>query len=319
MTTPKRPRSSNSDEEPKLQEIVNKIKGKPNPTIKDLADFMADFLIMSTTLSNRVTAVENEVADLTVKTDLHETRFTNVEDKIHEIENENSEEKKENKKKFEELQEEIDFLKNKTTKNTTEVNLIQQKYLDNEIILKGFPNKPDVEKIVENFNKTYNIANHEVKESYYVSYTLKPRNKTASGKVVHFVVLKFKEKATKIKIFNKKKVTGPLLLNSLITQPSTAEKSKDPTDNTESANNPKITIANKFTKFNLYVQRKLYKAKSLNIIYDYRYHNCLFQIIENEGEDWKRIETYDCLKPIELSIDHEETKKLNPSTTTTTN
>lgn len=320
MQTPKRPRSSNSDEEPKLLEIVNKIKAKPNPSNKDLADFMVDFFMSTNSLSNRMAELEKEVEEISVKTNLHQERFTNVEDKIHEIENDNAEEKKINLDKFAAMQDEIDSLKNNTTNNTTQINLIQQQYLENEIIMKGFPSKPNVDEVVKNFKKSYSIADQEIKESYYVSYQLKPRNKSSSSKTVHFVVMKFKEKSTKIRVFNKKKTLGPLLLNTLdpirgpgSTVNPSSTSSGNPPNAEESENNPKISIANKLTKFNLYVQRKLYKAKSLNIIHDYRYHNCLFQIVEEEGKAWIRIETYECMKPIELLIDQHETNNQKPT------
>jgi hypothetical protein len=123
----------------------------------------------------------------------------------------------------------------------SDVNYIQQLAADNAIILKGFPGKPDVQLVTKNLLKFYGLQETTVEEYYYVNYLRDSHSNnptTHQRKPLHFVVIVFRNKTTKIEIFTKRSTSGPLLLSQL--QPEMA-----------TVNNPTINCTNKLTKYNL--------------------------------------------------------------------
>lgn len=280
---PKRPRSSSGngdDQSAVLDKLVEDFQKIAKPEVTDLSNFLVQFLKKSNNLNTRFNTVEDRVTALEERCDQKDTHLQNVEDRVHDIEDNQNSLKKELEEKIAQLSVKVDENSQQSIHNTTQTLCIQQSLMDNDIILKGFPSKPDPDIVLNNFVNFYGINKMSIHEYYHVSYTKhqKVASSQSNEKMLHFIVISFKSKSTKVKVFESKKKKGSPLLKNLIPDSST----------------PDILIkcANKLTKFNLYAQRILYKSHQQKIISEYRFHNHLFQIKVQEDSNWIRVDTY---------------------------
>lgn len=289
----KRPRSgsSNSDEQAAvLDQLVENFQKIAKPDVTDLSEFLVQFLKSSNNLNTRFNTVDDRVTALEERCDQKDTHIQNIEDQLHELEVNQKTLKSELEDQIHKLSERLEDNILQSEHNSTQTLYIQQSLMDKEIILKGFPTKPDPEIVVENFVKFFEVDKTAIKEYYHVSYSKNQAeaSTTTNQKLSHFVVIGFKNKSTKISVFAKKKKKGSPLLKNLIPQSSSPETL--------------IKCANKLTKFNLYVQRVLYKVHQQKTIKEYRYHNHLFQIKLEEDGKWIRIDTYKKVNELDQQI-----------------
>lgn len=281
----KRPREV-IEQEDSITQIVTDFKKIEEPTVKDLSKFLVSFLEVSNHLSTRVATLENKVENLETASGRQCERMNHIEDQISSIESSQEETKKELNEKIDALTLQLnkakDDLTSGTDRNASQIHYIQQAAMDCDIILKGFPEKPDEKLVVARFLNLFSVDPDSLKSSYYVSYHKQQKSdkdKLTESKLLHFVVLSFKTKATKIQIFQSKKKRGPLLLKELVHETSDANQRSI------------IRCTNKLSKFNLYVQQLLYKAKTNKIISEFKFHNHLFQYQIPANTDWIRLDT----------------------------
>lgn len=279
-----------------IDKLVEELENNENPSVKDLSTFIVNFFKNTNNLNSRVLTSEYKIAELEDRCDEQDARITTIEDRLAQIEGNQVTQKKETETKLGEITEAIGKVYEKSITNHSHTLVMQQTLMDREIILKGFPKKPDLEDVIQKFITKYEVDLSLIKEYYYVSYVKNPTTSTSSDRpkmdpsVLHFIVIAFKSKITKIRVFQKKKAAkGPLLLRDLVCETSITDKTV-------------IKISNKLSKFNLYVQRVLYKALTHKVVSEFRFHNCLFQTKLSASSNWIRIDSYDKINNINTQI-----------------
>lgn len=287
----KRPRSGSDDQDLALEELIQNYQKIEKPEVKDLSDFFIQYLKTSNNLNTRFNDCEDRVSELEKRCDLKDTHIKNIEEHLHEVEDNQTTLKTELEEKINNLSDQLEVAKQQIELNSTQTLYMQQLYMDKDLILKGFPTKPDPETVVKNFIKHYDLNIGHVREYYYVDYSKNTKQNSASSKnrSLHFVVISFKSKSAKVEAFKKKKEKGLPLLKNLL---------PDATENRDAI----IKCSNKLTKFNLHVQHILYKAQEKKIIFEYRYHNYLFQCKQEENSEWFRIDSYKKIKIISQEV-----------------
>lgn len=292
----KHPRLNDSmevdEEAPDINKIVSDFKAIPDKNVDSLSKFLVDFLQATNNCNIVVKDLKERVVAVEVKSDLHEERMNHIEDQIKAIEDTQKTSEETLEEKIKKL-DKVDEISTQCSKNSSNVFFIQQAMMETDMILKDFPSKPDPDIVLENFLQIFDLNKDTVREHYHVAYEVNnnksndemPSSSAApKSKILHFVVIKFKSKTTKTDVFNIKKKRGPLFLSELL---PTMESSKKTV----------IRCSNKLSKFNLLVQRTLYKAVDEKRVFAYRYHNHLFQVQITETSKWIRIDSYEALKP----------------------
>lgn len=278
----KRARTSPGDQpstDDSLDHLVDTFLEIKTPDVKDLSIFLVSFLKATNNLNSRVNTIDDRVEALESRSSLHVNQLNNIEDRLLEIEE--GQYKKDIDEKLNSLQLEIAASANQSEANASNILYIQQTLMEKEVILKGFPVKPDLETVLDNFLVKFAVNREAVKEYYYVSYSRNNFHASANieQKLLHFIVISFKTKLHKVEIFKKKAKIGKILFKEL--QPEI-------TENRDSL----IKCTNKLSKFNLYTQRVLYKAQNAEIITEYRFHNNFFQVKATATANWERVDTY---------------------------
>lgn len=303
----KRPREV-LDQENSMVKLVSDFKKIDEPTVKDLSRFLVGFLEASNNLNTRVCCLEDRVEKLEESTGLQSDRMNNIEDRLVSIESAQEELKKDLNAKFDALSLQIvqstEESSKKISRNSSQIHYIQQTAMDKDIILKGFPTKPDHLAVVANFLDLFNVDPGMLRESYYVSYQRQQHErdgKTIEAKLLHFVVLAFKKKSTKIEIFQQKKVRGPLLLKELVTEIPEAQQRTI------------IQCTNKLSKFNLHANQVLYRAKSSSIVHEFKFHNQLYQYKVTENAEWIRVDTNEKVDYLEKQLPKTSSNKKKSS------
>lgn len=264
-----------------LDQQIDNFQKIPEPNIKDLSVLLITFLKNMSELNKKLNDFENRITTMENNTDLHINRMNNIEEEMRDKEEINDE-------RFDKVDDKVELLTATVNESTelvetsaTQTLQMQQSQIDNDVILKGFPVKPNVSEVLDNFKNLFNISDDQVRDSFYVSYT-KSSTVNLQGStngIIHFVVISFKTKSTKIQLFdNIKNHHGPILLHEL-------------SKSLENHENLLIKCANRLTKFNLQAQGVLYKALRRNKISEYRYHNLMFQVKFTTISNWLRIDS----------------------------
>jgi hypothetical protein len=248
-----------------------------NPEIKDLSSLLIKFIKFSVE-NKRLDRLEENLNDLEEEVHIQKLNIANNKAAIELLEQKfNS--------KIEALTNEILEWKNKCEtlelnqqKTLTTNNVLLQNKLDNDIIIRGFPAKPDSKTVCDNFLSCFQLDNSVIRSQYYFQFDSKYSKKTS-----HNVILSFKEIETKMNILQRKKDLGPILLSRL--QPGMSASSSCT-----------VTYSNRLSKFNLHAIFHLNKAKENKLIHSVRYHNLCFQIKESEKSGWLRISNNSELK-----------------------
>lgn len=282
--------SGNTDEpDAVLEDLITNFKMIEKPGVKDLSDFLIHFLQASNNLNTRFNNCEDRLTHLENRCALKDTHIQNIEDQLHEVEENQASLKCDLESQISDLNVKLEAVTQQVDHNSSQTLYMQQLFMDKDIILKGFPTKPDPDIVLKNFVEHFDLNLGQIREHYYVNYT-KHKTGNSNDRSLHFVVISFKSKSTKVEVFKKKKAKGSLLLKNVL-----------PDDSTNA--NTIIKCSNKLTKFNLYVQHIMYKAQEMEKIAEYKYHNYLFQykLAENEKK-WIRIDTYEKIKEISRQV-----------------
>lgn len=252
------------------------------PTSKDLMKLLAKNTRTNNFIVCQVASLEGRISSIETKQVAITTRLDNNEDRLSKVETSQSNFQTSTNEKFASVEEGLRQLYGLIQGNTSSNNLKDQRELDKDVILKGFAQKPDATVVTKNFASMYNIDLSSINESYYFSYNLPARGQGDITKTLHFVVICFKKKATKVEMFITKKAKGSPTWSQL--EPEALNQAAQSTD---------IIVTNKLTKFNLAVQKALYGLKNKEVIFDYRFHNNLYQVKDTPTSAWTRIVTWD--------------------------
>jgi hypothetical protein len=241
------------------------------PEVKDLSALLITFIKFYVE-NKRLLKLEEEIDELSA--DIHNYRLevNNNKMKLDAIDKKISSEVEILNNMIKNFKDELESSNLKSKETMSSVNILLQEKIDNDIIIRGFPEKPDVDAVCDNFMKFFNVDKSEILTHYYFAYTSR-----FTGKTSHNIIISFREKQTKLNILARKKQTGPLLLSRLLgDQPSTS-------------NIITVTYSNRLSKFNLNAIYHLNKAKSSGRIFSVRFHNSCFTVKDNETSEWFRI------------------------------
>lgn len=295
MTTPnelKRARTSPGDQvqaDDSLNNLIDSFMQIEKPDVKDLQIFLVSFLKSTNNLNSRVNTIDDRVEALESRSSLHTNQLNNIEDRLLELEE--GQYKQDLDEKINAIQLEIAANAYQNESNSSNILYMQQSLMEKEIILKGFPVKPDLEVVLNKFLEKFTVDRNTIKEYYYVSYSKNNLQASADSnqKLLHFIVIVFKAKAYKVEVFKKKSKIGKILFKEL--QPEITEN-----------RDALIKCSNKLSKFNLFTQRTLYKAQQAEVITEYRFHNNFFQVKLSEAANWERVDTHKKIAQINNQI-----------------
>jgi hypothetical protein len=196
-------------------------------------------------------------------------------------------------------------MKEKALKSEETVHKLDQREVDKDIYISGFPVEPNEGEITEALMKMHDIPLNKVDRHYSFSFTVKPRASSTPKdggrqrqRSVHQMVIGFKDMETKMKFMKAKKDKGPIALEQLTKAKLKPEDAK-----------AMIRCVNRLSKFNLKVQRHLMTSKVNGDIVGFQLHNGLFRLKEKDDSSWKVIGTEDALDPYNAE---EKKKKEQP-------
>jgi hypothetical protein len=286
----KRPREDELEKlDDSMASLVNDFSAKPNKSINDLCEFVGSYIKKSEDFRRTMYEVHYQHNDL-------QERVTKVEDKVKA----NSGKSEENSDRLELVEREMEKMKEKALENEETLHKLDQREVDKDIYISGFPAQPNEEEVTAALMKLHNIPMNKVDRHYSFSFTVKPRAASTpmdgrgKRRTVYQMVIGFKDLETKMKFMKNKKDKGPIALEQLTTAKLKQEDAK-------------ITIrcVNRLSKFNLKVQRHLMTSKVNGNIVGFQLHNGLFRLKETDDSNWKIIGTEEALDP----YNEEEKKK----------
>lgn len=166
------------------------------------------------------------------------------------------------------------FAKQKRKQQISE-NERDQQSLALDIILSGFPLKPNVNTVVETFLRLLNTPTTVVRSFHH--FENKANQNLKLTKTFHHIVITFKEKSAKLKLLEAKAALRmPIRWNQL-------SEAKDQEDE----KNPIITCHTRFSKFNFAVEKQLHRLKNNGIIHEYKFENVFYCFKQTPVSEWK--------------------------------
>lgn len=260
------------DQTKNILQAVDDFQKIESPEVKDLSSLMINFIKYSISGNKRIDKLEEDVDSLEREVEAQKLESAEINRKLDTLSKKVDQEKVSNDSAIQGQLEKTDSLQSSLNKSQSSVNMLLQHKIDNDLIIRGFPGKPDHKVVRDNFINIFNLDPVAISSSYYFPYTSK-----FSGKTSHNVIISFRDIETKMNVLSLKKQSGPLLLSQLTLEfPGTSEAST-------------VTYTNRLTKFNLYAINQLNKTKSAGLIFKVRYHNLCFGVMEKKNSNWIRI------------------------------
>jgi hypothetical protein len=270
-----------------IQEMIQNFNPDQVTTIPELARFMMDYIISAEKMRQDI--LNNHF------------RLDEIEEKIEKLEDAQKSTDTTTTKNCNEIK----ILKVASEDNSSSVHKLEQFNVDNDVFLSQFPCKPDAEKVTQKLLQFYGISKETVSNTYAYEFKipLKNNNKMKQStpvssqvqqqyKVVHHMVIGFKDKTAKMNFMKAKKEKGPIKAEQLFDS-GIDQDSKMKT----------ISCSNRLSKFNLMVQRVLFDAKAIALIESFQLHNGTFRLKTEKESKWIFINNEDDLKPYRAAVE----------------
>jgi hypothetical protein len=274
MASLKRPRGGSGDgESDGAMEVLNSVEEfqkLDNPELKDLSSLLIKFIKFSVD-NTRLEKLEKDVIDLEEDVHHQKLEIANNTMNIAALEKKLNEKIDQLTKSIGEWEKKYIELEASHQNSLSSNNFLLQDRIDNDLIVRGFPVKPDIKSACENFLECFRLDMSVVESYYYFPYAAK------AGKTSHNLIISFKDFNVKMEVLSRKKQLGRLLLKKI--QPL-----MEPPDH-----DVFISYSNRLSKFNLHAIYHLNKAKDNKTIFNVRYHNLFFAVKETEKSPWLRI------------------------------
>lgn len=196
-----------------------------------------------------------------------------------------------------EIKQNAGFLNAEINKNRAEINYLQQLRFDNDIIVSGFPSKPDAVLAVQNICTHYNYDSRHIASAYsYDIATKKTKNKSNTATTsdqteenstkMGFLVLSFKSKNGQV-IFNKARKSGASMFANQVIEELDDE-----------IGCVKLSFRFKLTAVNRIINRELNHLLEAGTISSVKYRNCSLFFKEKEEDPEMRVATLETLSAI---------------------
>lgn len=168
-----------------------------------------------------------------------------------------------------------------TQENEASLHKLEQKQLDKHVFIAGLPVEPNEDEVLNSLAALYNISIESVDYKYSYKFRLKGPKASSTlsapsqskGKIIHQMVIVFKDQQMKTKFMQAKKENGPLLYEQIT-------RTKLPTKEASAV----IRCVNRLSKFNLKVRRELLTSKNEKRIFNFQLHNGTFRLKEVIGK-----------------------------------
>lgn len=184
---------------------------------------------------------------------------------------------------------ELKLQKAQRRKQITE-NEREQQRLDLDIILSGFPERPVCKTVVNSFLKIHQISSEKVRTSFQFE------NRSSDGTVYH-IVITFEDRLSKIQLFAAhSQLPTPVYWHQV-------------SGKNRTGNNPIIRFNNRFSKFNLLVERQLRGLEHWNIIAKFEFGDLFYRYKETSTSEWRKVSVEEDIKDLLDSL--EKKKKIN--------
>jgi hypothetical protein len=171
------------DQSAVLLRFVVEFQKIQKPEIKDLSSLLISFIKFFVE-NKRLGNLEEEVSELEVELHKHKLEISNNKIKLEALDRKISTEMETLNNMIKDLSGKFENLNSENEKSMSTINILLQSKIDNDIIIRGFPDKPESEIVRDNFVKYFNIDKSEVLSHYYFPYTSR-----FSGKTSHNVII----------------------------------------------------------------------------------------------------------------------------------
>lgn len=198
-------------------------------------------------------------------------------------------------------------IKKDVIKNKSEINILKQLQLENQMLAAGFPNKPEVEKSIKLICEKFEFDPKLILSSYAFEVVMKKKSEIESMETSQqnlskidnaektitrgFIGITFINKSAQILFNTQRKQFGPLVAKQFMT-------CKD-----EKSSNQEISFRYKLTKINRIVNRELGLLHRLKVISSFKYANNCFWVTEKAGEKPFVVNTLETLNILKSKLD----------------
>jgi hypothetical protein len=163
-----------------------------------------------------------------------------------------------------------------------EKNEYEQRIVDNDVILSGFPKLPNSGFVVKSLMQLFSIEQNEVKSHH--QFRVK-KNMFEQ----HFVVISFKEKTSQVKLLQG--------IDSMSTPLKFSQFLETPLGNFY--DNTTINCRMCLSKFNIFALQELQKFKSRRLIIDIKFEGFFYHVKRNSNSKWRAVRSEDDIEKIE--------------------
>lgn len=265
-----------------IETMISDLQANADPSNKDLANFFIDFIRSQNEFRHLMLNISQRTDILEQRVETAEKRTDDVMGRVEE-----------NVKSIEILHSNAEKVRTQVSEIEASTHKMEQFHVDNDIFLSGFPTKPDCEEVTKSLIALYDIPESQVNFKYQYEFEIKRKftssstpNHVIDKKVIHHVVIGFKDKFTKSKFMAAKKMKGPLTYEQL-----------NPRERSDEHKTATIKCTNRLSKFNLKVQRELMRAKMENKLHSFQLHYGWFRLKKEEQSQWIIIDTENALNP----------------------
>ena len=186
-------------------------------------------------------------------------------------------------------------LKNEMIQNRGEINILQQCQLSNQMIVSGFPSKPDADIAVNRLCEVLKFNKQLIANYYSYEINLKPSIEDGPRSLTNrkrgFVVLQFLNSYSQREFNNSRKNVGPVIVKQLME------------GCVESTENRQLSFRFRFTKVNRTISRELSFLLRGNIIKSSMFRNNRFWVTTLQDEKARPVSTLEGLQEIKKNYD----------------
>lgn len=148
-------------------------------------------------------------------------------------------------------------------------NYLQQKSIDKDLYLSGFPYAPDLGQVARGLSETFEFPKAEITQTSAMTST-----NGIANTVKHGVFVSLETQDTKARILRIDNAEGPVFLSEILgLEPPPAQ-----------GNDPQIVIAPRLTLHNIQLQKELLKVQEIRPIHKIYYQNCGFVIVPSRHD-----------------------------------
>jgi hypothetical protein len=254
--------NSTKSEKNATTELIQKYRNLDNPTNNDLKELLIASLQAQTRASDQISSIKLNLRETRGIVDDHTSRISNLE---------------KNLSIQQDLNQKLLF---ENTQLRSELNIVNQKDVDCDVLVSGFIDSPDTNKVMEILHQKVQFSDKNIKN---VNSWSVAQNGTKRG----FMLLSFLNKSAQIDFMVKKIAAGPILLNEIMS----------PQGHANYGNN-QLYFNNRLSQVNQEIQKKIRQLKKEKKITESKYKNCQFHIKPNPGDDFLPVPTLGFLHEI---------------------